>query len=75
MSLKTLIAAGYAAQVMGSGDLQIAINTARTQFGADPDLMAEAQAELARLDAIPNLEKRDFAQAKHRDFLRTVLTT
>ena len=73
MSLQSLIAAGYAAQVMGSGDLGMAIDRAKTMMGADPDLAASMQAEFDRLNSIKDLEKRDFAGAKHRDFLRLVL--
>lgn len=74
-TLNAILASNYAVAVLGAGgNIPDVTAQARLEMAADPVLIAEAQAELARLNGIRDLEKRDFAAAKHRDFLRTVLS-
>jgi hypothetical protein len=73
-TLNAILASNYAVAVLGAGGrLPDVIAQAKLEMAADPLLFAEAQAELARLNGIRDLEKRDFAAAQHREFLSTVL--
>lgn len=73
-TLNAILASNYAIAVLGAGGrIPDVIAQAKAELSIDPLLAAEAVAEAARLNGIRDLEKRDFAAAKHRDFLNEVL--
>jgi hypothetical protein len=61
----------YRAAVMGSGSIQAAVSHFVAAAKDNPDLMAQAQTELARCQALP--PGRCFVSDKTREFLELAL--
>ena len=75
MTLREILGAGYAAQVMGRGTLPNAIMKFRGAVAEHPGLLGEAKAELARCDKLIGHRSGKSCQIEiqNANFLRAAL--